>query len=269
MSVCPTIKAAEGSSVNTLPVLVEVQVSVGKIKIDTREQVATVKWWLRQKWTDPRNAWNASDYTYDMGNGEVGTVTDIRRVGGAEGGTWIPELVLLESHFDGTMATMTSESTPPMLEMYDTGAFFWSVPQQVRFNMVPRMDLGNFPFDTQNVTFTIGAWINSMKFQNTSFYLNSQGMDELKLLVICVHLSVCRHVHTSTNASPSFSHTHHSSKRHGRPQALHRYSGRPESGRQHWGSWAFPGQFQQEERRRLHRHGRMAVQVQVRSAARG
>lgn len=39
MSVCPTIKAAEGSSVNTLPVLVEVQVSVGKIKIDTRERL--------------------------------------------------------------------------------------------------------------------------------------------------------------------------------------------------------------------------------------
>ena len=62
---------------HNLPVLVQVQISVGKIKVDTREQVATVKWWLRQKWTDPRNAWNASDFTYDMGNGEVGTVTDI------------------------------------------------------------------------------------------------------------------------------------------------------------------------------------------------
>ena len=63
-SVSPSLTSADGS---TIPVLVEIQVSVEKVKIDTRAQVATVKWWLRQTWTDPRNAWNASDFTYDLG----------------------------------------------------------------------------------------------------------------------------------------------------------------------------------------------------------
>ena len=179
-SVSSSLTSADGS---TIPVLVEIQVSVEKVKIDTRAQVATVKWWLRQKWTDPRNAWNASDFTYDLGRGKVGEITEIRRAGGSAGGTWIPDLVLWESHFDGTMATATSESEPALMELYNNGGVFWSVPQQVHFNMVPRMDMSKFPFDSQNVTFTLGPWTNSIETQNTSFFLNSEGTDDPKLFI--------------------------------------------------------------------------------------
>ena len=82
-----------------------------------------------------------------------------------------------------TMATATSESKPTLMELYDNGGVFWSVPQQVHFNMVPRMDMSTFPFDSQKVTFTLGPWTNSIETQNTSFYLNSEGTDDPKLFI--------------------------------------------------------------------------------------
>ncbi|MGB1599386.1 MAG: hypothetical protein ACPIOQ_41945, partial [Promethearchaeia archaeon] len=57
------------------------------------------------------------------------------------------------------------------------------MPQQVHFNMVPRMDMSKFPFDSQDVTFTLGPWTNSIETLNTSFYLNSEGTDDPKQFI--------------------------------------------------------------------------------------
>mmetsp|Transcript_8725 Transcript_8725/g.13859 ORF Transcript_8725/g.13859 Transcript_8725/m.13859 type:complete len:107 (+) Transcript_8725:64-384(+) len=45
-----------------------------KIKIETREQVATVKWWLRQSWKDERLVWNTSAYTFGKKEAKIKTI---------------------------------------------------------------------------------------------------------------------------------------------------------------------------------------------------
>ena len=76
------------------PCRVDVSVLVEKIKIDTVNQVATIKWWLRQNWRDPRLAWNPADYTYGKSE-QTGVVNVINRRAGPEaGGTWVPDMVL-------------------------------------------------------------------------------------------------------------------------------------------------------------------------------
>ena len=76
------------------PCRVDVSVLVEKIKIDTVNQVATIKWWLRQNWRDPRLAWDPADYTYGKSE-QTGVVNVINRRAGPEaGGTWVPDMVL-------------------------------------------------------------------------------------------------------------------------------------------------------------------------------
>lgn len=76
------------------PCRVDVSVLVEKIKIDTVDQVATIKWWLRQSWKDTRYAWNPADYSYGKSD-QTGVINVIHRKPGPEGGgTWVPDLVL-------------------------------------------------------------------------------------------------------------------------------------------------------------------------------
>ena len=147
------------------PVIVEASVLVEKIKIDTVEQIATIRWWLRQSWKDPRLAWNTADFSYGKGQ-QSGVISSISRKAGPEGGTWTPDLTLWESHFDGTQSNAVFIEPQPLTIRSD-GSVFWSVPQQVRTNIKPRMDMRNFPFDKQNVTFTLGPWSLDKDHQDT------------------------------------------------------------------------------------------------------
>ena len=65
-----------------------VQVVIEKINIDTPSQMATIKWWLRQEWKDPRLAWDLETYRYGK-EGQTGTVQHIFRSAGRDGGLWI------------------------------------------------------------------------------------------------------------------------------------------------------------------------------------
>ena len=71
------------------PVQVAVSVMIEKIRIDTREQTATIKWWLRQSWRDQRYSWDLSEYTYSVGTSSTGAVPRITRPGGIAGGVWV------------------------------------------------------------------------------------------------------------------------------------------------------------------------------------
>ena len=82
-------------------------------------------------------------------------------------------VVIWESHFDGTQSTATSSDTPPDVEISHTGDVWWSCPQQVRINMVPRMQMRDFPFDEQVMRFTLGPWSHSEADQNTTFPNNN------------------------------------------------------------------------------------------------
>ena len=148
-------------------VQVGVMVMIEKITIDTPAQTATIKWWLRQNWKDPRLAWDLETYRYGK-DGQTGTVQQIYRPGGRTGGTWVPDLMLWESHFEGASSNANLDEATMMKISHD-GSVFWSIPQQVIINMVPRMILNNFPFDKQTVKFTIGPWIRSVVDQNTTF----------------------------------------------------------------------------------------------------
>jgi nicotinic acetylcholine receptor len=134
--------------------------------------VAKIKWWLRQAWKDSRLEWDSNDFTYDMGNGETGKVASIQRPGGAHGGVWIPDMVLWQSLFDGSQSTAANADMPTMLDITPDGKVFWSLPQVVNINMVPRMVLTNFPFDKQTLKFTFGPWTHSIATQNTTFPVN-------------------------------------------------------------------------------------------------
>lgn len=71
---------------------------IEKIRIETRDQVATIKWWLRQAWRDERLSWNLEDYTYSEGTSNTRTVPRITRPGGIEGGVWVRAMNLMSFH---------------------------------------------------------------------------------------------------------------------------------------------------------------------------
>jgi len=155
---------------------VEVSVLIQKIKIDTRSQVATIRWWLRQTWKDVRLSWDPAAYSFHSGT-EVETLDSITRPPGTHGGLWIPDLILWDSDFAAySSQVQTGIDGPTRLEINHTGTVFWSVPQEVHIEMVPRMVMDRFPFDVQDVVFTLGPWANSVKAQNTTFPADSGRM---------------------------------------------------------------------------------------------
>ena len=145
-----------------------VSVMVEKIDIDTPRQVATIKWWLRQTWVDKRLSWTPKDYQYLIPGSQTGMVKTIQRPAGTAGGVWSPDMVLWESLFDNSQSTATAEGCPN-LRISSDGTVFFSCPQVVSIRMVYNMDLTNFPFDSQNVSFKIGPWSHATFEQNTSF----------------------------------------------------------------------------------------------------
>jgi len=145
-----------------------VSVMVEKIDIDTPRQVATIKWWLRQTWVDKRLSWTPKDYRYLTPDSQTGMVKTIQRPAGTAGGVWSPDMVLWESLFDNSQSTATAEGCPN-LRISSDGTVFFSCPQVVSIRMVFNMDLTNFPFDSQNVSFKIGPWSHATFEQNTSF----------------------------------------------------------------------------------------------------
>ena len=148
-------------------VQVEVMVVLEKIKIDTPDQTASIKWWLRQSWKDPRLAWDPETYRYGK-EGRTGTVQQISRPAGRDGGVWIPDLTLWESNDQGTSVSNNYQSST--LQISHDGSVYWSNPQQVHIDMVPHMKLHKFPFDEQTVIFTLGSWSNAVSDQNTTFW---------------------------------------------------------------------------------------------------
>ena len=158
------------------PVRVEVSLLIQKIKIDTRSQVATIRWWLRQTWTDTRLSWDPAAYSFLSGT-EVETLKSITRPPGTHGGIWIPDLLLWDSDYQAySTQSQTGLDGPTRVEIYHTGEVFWSVPQEVRIEMVPRMVMDKFPFDVQHVVFTLGPWANSVQVQNTTFPQDSSRL---------------------------------------------------------------------------------------------
>lgn len=150
----------------TLPVTVKVQVFVERIQIDSQGQEATLKWWLRQTWKDERLAWNVSHYQYPDEDGNAVGITKITR----GDGFWKPDTVVFESRAHFQMNAFGSDRF--LAEIDSEGGIFFSQPQEVTVHMSPRMNMSSFPFDYENVTFSIGSWSSTTEQIDYQFFDN-------------------------------------------------------------------------------------------------
>lgn len=141
----PPTRSSPGEK--TEPVLVKVQLYLERLKIDSREQEVTLKWWLRTTWIDNRISWTPSDYTY-LAGGSTAAIQAIVRTEGF----WKPDLVLYEafSHFQ---ASSFGETNWPA-EIHNTGSIYYAVSQEVKVHFAPQMNMANFPFDEEMIQST-------------------------------------------------------------------------------------------------------------------
>ncbi|XP_066293104.1 neuronal acetylcholine receptor subunit alpha-10-like [Branchiostoma lanceolatum] len=123
------------------------------IDLKEKEQTFRINIWLRLFWTDYMLAWNASDW------GGVSSVT----VHSSE--IWRPDIFLYNNIGDsyGNVDAITS------IIISSTGAV--SYYQPAIFESACRVNVGSFPFDTQECELEFGSWIytgNAVDFHNNA-----------------------------------------------------------------------------------------------------
>eukprot|EP00567_Pseudictyota_dubia_P010454 CAMPEP_0197441788 /NCGR_PEP_ID=MMETSP1175-20131217/7959_1 /TAXON_ID=1003142 /ORGANISM="Triceratium dubium, Strain CCMP147" /LENGTH=715 /DNA_ID=CAMNT_0042972119 /DNA_START=153 /DNA_END=2300 /DNA_ORIENTATION=+ len=144
---------------------VEVGINFHRIfDVNLAQSTADFVVWFRQRWTDPRLAWDPADYSnitsvhfwIGDGSGPGGETSEI----------WTPDIEL----WNMEMGLGESLTDAPAIVTH-TGSVFWSRPGHL-MPVCKFKGLDDFPFDTLHCTVEIGSWAHS------GLYIRSVPLDE-------------------------------------------------------------------------------------------
>jgi hypothetical protein len=99
--------------------------------------------WITQLWNDQYLTWNQSDYEYHHLNVNSNQI-------------WVPDLELYNAASQPTIYNNGG------LKLYYNGDVLWIRPTRYSFSC--KLDLKQFPFDTQHCTMTFGSWKYNANF---------------------------------------------------------------------------------------------------------
>lgn len=130
---------------------IELDLNFHKVfSIDVTNSVVDMVVWVRQRWKDPRLAWDPADYDglqnawfwIDAGTGPGGETSEI----------WTPDLELwnMEESLSTSLTSTHAIVTPD-------GTVFWSRPGHIK-PVCKFRGLDQFPFDSLECTMEIGSW---------------------------------------------------------------------------------------------------------------
>lgn len=153
-----------GDSAVRQGVVVELGINFHRVfDVDVTTSVADLIVWVRQRWTDPRLAWDTSVYNVSTLHFWIG---DGSGAGGETSEIWTPDLHLwnLETPISSTLADTSALVSPD-------GTVFWSRPGHIK-PVCKFQGLQDFPFDMLDCTMEIGSWSYS------GLYIRPVKMDE-------------------------------------------------------------------------------------------
>ncbi|KXJ28250.1 neuronal acetylcholine receptor subunit alpha-10 [Exaiptasia diaphana] len=113
--------------------------------IDLNEKFQSLKSsiWVRQHWANPLFKWNTSHY------GGLGSlIVDSRKL-------WLPDIALYNNINDETN-TVHLDQRLTRVRIDSKGMTYWAVPYI--FSTLCKIDVKNFPFDTQLCALNFGSW---------------------------------------------------------------------------------------------------------------
>eukprot|EP00112_Aurelia_sp_Birch-Aquarium-sp1_P001712 Seg1186.9 transcript_id=Seg1186.9/GoldUCD/mRNA.D3Y31 product="Neuronal acetylcholine receptor subunit alpha-6" protein_id=Seg1186.9/GoldUCD/D3Y31 len=145
----PTLKASSTVDVTFGIELVQI------VTIMMPNQVLKSKIWVRMKWTNELLTWNPNDY-----DGIKSVKLDADSV-------WTPDIQLY-NQFDETESRASTDDNgllfKTQVSLDHNGATTWNAP--ATFISTCRLDVSNFPYDTQNCHMKFGPWNNDISSIN-------------------------------------------------------------------------------------------------------
>ncbi|KAK3731506.1 hypothetical protein QZH41_008534, partial [Actinostola sp. cb2023] len=112
------------------------------IDLDEKFQILKTSIWVRQSWNNPYFTWNVSEY-----GGLTSIIVDSRKI-------WLPDFALYNNIHEESSAHLDQRIT--RVRVYSSGATYWASPYV--FKTLCKINVENFPFDTQKCKLTFGAW---------------------------------------------------------------------------------------------------------------
>lgn len=139
---------------NRLGLEVEIGINFHRVfKVEVTSSVADLIVWFRQRWKDPRLAWDPEDYGglktawfwVGSGTGPGGETSEI----------WTPDMEMWNLETSLSISLVDQPAT-----VASDGTVFWSRPGHLR-PVCKFAGLSSFPFDTLSCTVEIGSWVYS------------------------------------------------------------------------------------------------------------
>ncbi|XP_031563425.1 neuronal acetylcholine receptor subunit alpha-10-like [Actinia tenebrosa] len=124
------------------------------IDVDEKNQILTTSIWVRQFWTNPLTSWNESQY-----GGLKELIIDSNKV-------WQPDTVLYNNVYAEYSGRLDAIKT--RVRLSHNGFTYWAAP--FIFKTLCRINVADFPFDTQICKLTFGCWQyngNEVNIRNT------------------------------------------------------------------------------------------------------
>ncbi|EDO49045.1 predicted protein, partial [Nematostella vectensis] len=112
------------------------------IDVDEKHQILSSSVWIRQSWIAETLSWDPAEY------GGVNQIVVSSQL------LWQPDTVLYNNIFEEFDSRL--DTTVTRVRVYSSGFVYWAMPYV--FKTMCKIDVTDFPFDSQRCPITFGAW---------------------------------------------------------------------------------------------------------------
>lgn len=117
------------------------------VSLDEKNQILTSSFYLLFKWNDPRLMWDPVAYK------------NLTSITAQASNFWLPDIAIMNSAASSNLLSLSTNQNAILI--YD-GSFFLTISlpsQQTRC----KLNVYNYPFDSQNCSIVIGSWLTNSK----------------------------------------------------------------------------------------------------------